>query len=335
MERFVIGTGRCGSTLLSRMLAVSPEMLSIFEFFNGLQDPRRFSREGVSGEDFWNIIAQPHAFVTMVTSRGYPVEEVVYPFDRPGMRYGPRDDLPWILVATLPRMTDDPDHLFEETRRFACAAKHQPVARHYADLFDWWSRQCGRTMWNERSGSGIDYTGDLAALYPEARFVHLHREGEEAALSMREHAAFRLAISIVFDLDPDVDIATALSQIVPEPGRDDPLQRLLERRPDASHFGRFWADQLGRGFRALKDLPPELYFEVRFEDLLLEPVSCLREIATFFELDPDLDGWVERAASLVRGLPPSRREALPQSEADRLRDTCRTGNLLLGRPVER
>ena len=33
MDRFIVGTGRCGSTLLSRMLAENPTTLSVFEFF--------------------------------------------------------------------------------------------------------------------------------------------------------------------------------------------------------------------------------------------------------------------------------------------------------------
>ena len=45
MDRFVVGTGRCGSTLLSRMLAEQPQTLSVFEYFNGLDAARRFTRE--------------------------------------------------------------------------------------------------------------------------------------------------------------------------------------------------------------------------------------------------------------------------------------------------
>jgi hypothetical protein len=75
MDRFIVGTGRCGSTLLSRMLAESPEMASLFEFFNGLPG-NRFAPGTVSGDDVWEIISKPHPFVTMVTSRGHRVEEV-------------------------------------------------------------------------------------------------------------------------------------------------------------------------------------------------------------------------------------------------------------------
>ena len=52
MDRFIVGSGRCGSTLLSRMLSHHPKLLSLFEFFTGLEIDKRFlpgSRQGISG----------------------------------------------------------------------------------------------------------------------------------------------------------------------------------------------------------------------------------------------------------------------------------------------
>ena len=313
------------------MLGLAPEMVSINEFFNGLHGVGRFSPGMIDGPGFWEMVTAPHAFVTMVTSRGHLVDEVAYPFDKPGMRYGRNDDLPWLLVAVLPRLTEDPDALFDEARAFVNARPEQPRAEHYRDLFGWLAEKSGGTLWNERSGSGIDYTEGLAGLYPDARFVHIHRSGEETALSMREHAAFRLAVSIVYDLDPEVDVATALAHVRPEEGKDDPLARLLERRPAAEHFGRFWADQLASGYRAVKSLRPEQYREVRLEDLVVSPVETLREIAGFFEMDLGAGDWVARAAGLVRQVPPPRLARLPPAERAALVAACRTGNQLLGR----
>ena len=45
--------------------------------------------------------------------------------------------------------------------------------------------RCGRPCWVERSGSSIEYLEGLHAFFPEARFLHIHRDGPEAALSMR------------------------------------------------------------------------------------------------------------------------------------------------------
>lgn len=331
MDRFVVGTGRCGSTLLSKMLAVSPEMLSIFEFFNGLPGDRRLALDPIPAESAWDLLTTPHPFVTMVTSRGFPVEEVAYPFGRAGMRYRAEDDVPWLLVATLPRLDRDPDRLFDELRGYVLAGPPQPPAAHFRRIFAWLTERFGKSSWNERSGSSIDFVGKLAAAFPAARFLHIHRSGEECALSMREHHAFRLAISIVYDLDPEVDLATALAHPRPRPGEDDPVRRMLERRPAPEPFGRFWSQQITQGYVGIASIHPSQYREVRFEELVAEPRRVLREIAEFFAIDPEREGWIDRAAGLVRNIPPSRLDALATEERARLVDACRPGNALLGR----
>jgi len=333
MDRFVVGTGRCGSTLLSRMLAQSPEMLSIFEFFNGLPGDRRLTPDAVSGQDLWDLISAPHPFITMVSSRGYDVDEICYPFDDPHTRYGRRDDLPWILVAALPRLSDDPDQLFDETRAFVLAQPLQPPAEHYRRLFEWFAAKAGKTCWNERCGSSIEFLPQLAAAFPEGKFLHIMRRGEEAALSMREMHPFRLAISLVESLDPEVDVVTALDNKLPPAEGADPLRGVFENRPPAYHFGRFWADQVASGFRGVTRLRPDQYQEVSFEELILEPVATMRAVAEFFELDPGRGDWIERAAGLVRGMPPSRLDKLDPEERDRLVEMCRFGNRLQGMVV--
>jgi hypothetical protein len=45
VDRVIVGTGRCGSTLLSRMLAECPDLLSGFEYFNGMDMTLRFAPE--------------------------------------------------------------------------------------------------------------------------------------------------------------------------------------------------------------------------------------------------------------------------------------------------
>ena len=336
MDRFVVGTGRCGSTLLSRMLAESPQILSIFEFMNGLDMTRRFSPEPVPGAELAHLLSREHPFVTMVLRRGYPVPEIVYPFDRPGARYRRQDPLPYLLGCALPRLADDPDALFDETLAFAEGRPLQPLARHYRELFDWWTRRFGRELWIERSGSSIDYLGSLAELFPEARFVHLHRDGREAALSMREHHAFRLAIGLSCQvLD---DRVRSLDDLDLDPGRapdaSDAISRMLAARPAASWFGRFWAAQIERGMLARRGLAEDRWLELRFEDLVARPEEALRRIAAFLDLDPARGGWIRRAAGLICGLPPARRGGLPAGERERLDEACRPGMRLVGRELE-
>lgn len=333
MDRFIVGTGRCGSTLLSRMLATNPQVLSVFEFFNGLDMGVRFSAEPMSGKDFAALISREQPFVTAVLRRGYEVAEITYPFGGRA-RYTRDDPLPWILVALLPRLSEDPDALFDEALAFAAGLRRQRPATHYHRLFDWLTAQMGREVWIERSGSSIEYLGSLHALFPRARFLHLHRDGPEAALSMREHHAYRLPISLLYQAPTDDGTpASELGAIdlAAPPQPTDPISRILASRPPAEYFGRYWTDQMVRGFRALGRLDAGQYLEVRFEDLVSRPRDVLRVISRFFALDPDRGGWIERAAALVRGVPPTRFDQLDADEQARLADACRAGRQLVGR----
>jgi hypothetical protein len=334
VDRFVVGTGRCGSTLLSRMLAESPELLSLSEFMNGLDMTRRFGAAPASGPELAWLLAQPHPFVTLVLERGYEVPEIVYPFDRPGARFRRGEPIPYLLGACLPRLGGDPDALFDALLGFARARPPAPPAAHYRAVFDWLAARLRRETWVERSGSSLDYVGDLHRLFPEARFVHLHRDGREAALSMREHHAFRLAICMTTQVLSrgrphslaELDEITAQAAA----GQDE-IGRMLASHPEAEPFGRFWSAQVERGLAAARALPAGAWLALRFEDLLAEPEATLHRIAAFFELDPGRGGWIPRAAALVRGAPDARFEKLPRDEQARLAAACAPGMRLLGR----
>jgi len=327
VDRFIVGTGRCGSTLLSRMLAECPDVLSIFEYFNGMDMERRFAPEPTSGADFAALVCAEQPFLTAVMRRGYEVPEVIYPFG-PGARHLPGDALPWILANTLPRISDRPDQLYDEVVTFLRERPDAPAIAHHRALFAWLAARTGRSQWIERSGSSIDYLGSLVDAFPEARFLHLHRDGPECALSMREHHAYRLPISVLYDV-PLAD-GRRVSQHPPidlhaEPTPEDTVSRILASRPPVEFFGRYWSDQLARGYAAVPRIDPARWRVLRFEDLLARPRAALEAVREFFALGSDRDGWVGRASALVRGVPPSRFEKLPTSAKELLATACAAG----------
>jgi putative sulfotransferase len=328
MDRFIVGTGRCGSTLLSRMLAENPATCSIFEYFNGLDVFRRFRPEPISGAEFLELIAAEQKVVTAVLRRGYPVAEITYPFDSGG-RFRRDEPLPWVLVSMLPRLSKHPDSLFDELVAFCEALPSQPVVAHHRALFDWLCERYGKVHWIERAGSSIDYLPSLVEHFPEARFLHIHRDAYEASLSMREHHAYRVPIAILYQAAEGVGPAMSEIDFDATPTPDDPISQILGGVPNIEYFGRYWSDQVENGLRARSRIAPGAYQELRFEDLVERPEAALESIAAFFELDLAGD-WVQRAASLVRGTPSARFEKLPAAEQQKLVDACRPGRALLG-----
>jgi hypothetical protein len=319
-ERFVVGTGRCGSTLLSLLLAEHREVVSLHEFFTGLDWNERFRPGPVTGAELAAIVSAEQAVTTKVLGLGYTADEIRYPFDRPGATYVAGDPVPWLLITMVSRLTDDPEPLFAALLERAAAQPTQPLADHYRDLFDWLTHGQGGSVWIERSGSSVDYVGDLLALYPDARIVHLHRDGPETALSIRAHPFYRLALAILYDLFPGT--GTEAEQI----------RHVVETPPPVEVAGRYWSDQIEHGVTALAGLPSDQRLDVRFEDLVADPVPVLTGIATFLEL-PDDDGFATRAAGLVHDRPALRLPRLSPAEQHALRDACRPGMALVGRPT--
>ncbi len=329
LARFVVGTGRCGSTLLSRMLAQNRDVLSVFELFSGIDQFFRFRTDPVDGAELAGRLRQDHPMLTMVLRRGAVVPEVVYPFDDPATRHAPGDPVPWALAIAIPRISDDPDALFDELLAQVETLPRQPLSAHYRRIFDWLTQRCDKRWWIERSGTSIDFLGELDAFFPDARFLHIHRDGREAALSMRDYPVLRVAVAVMYGTLGEVEYSheglTELERRHPEQ-----IDRLLETRSPVELYGRYWSEQIARGHAALQKLAPERYMEIRFEDLVTRPDEVLRGVADFLEIGT-ADDWIDRAAALARGLPPTRRDALPPDERARLEASTSEAMRLLGR----
>jgi hypothetical protein len=105
----------------------------------------------------------------------------------------------------------------------------------------------GKPRWGDKTPSYLRSMPAIARLLPEARFVHIIRDGRDAAISSR---------GLWFGLGGD------------------PTQA-----------ARAWADQIGRARKDARALPH--YLEARYEDLVLDPEATLRRICAFVELPYD------------------------------------------------
>ena len=320
--RFVVGTGRCGSTLLSRMLGEHAAVTPIHEFFTGLDWGRRFAAEPMSGPDLADLLAGEQSVVTDVLARGHTADEIQYPFGQAGTRYRPGDPMPWLAVSMAPRLTDDPDALVGDLLAFASAQPTAPVADHYAAVFGWLTdRTTGPGgCWIERSGSSIDYVGDLLAMFPDARIVHIHRDGREAALSIRAHPFYRLALALLYDLFP-ADLLAADEAAA--------VTHAIDTAPPPAIAGAYWNDQVVRGVAALEAVPAGQQLTVRFEDVLEDPAETVERLARFFDL-PEDPAFAARAAALVGPAPRRRFDELDADDRAALDTAVSEGRALLG-----
>lgn len=330
--RFVVGTGRCGSTLLSRMIGEHPGVASLFEWFPGFDPAFRFKPGIVSGEELADHVLRDHPVSTAVLARGFAIPEMVYPFGEPGRRYrAPGDPVPWNLSIAMPRLSEDPDALFDAMIERIRSHPDQPLARHHRDVFDWLTKTLGRSAWVERSAGSIEYLVDLDSCFPQARYVHLHRDGRECALSMREYPALRVAVALMNGFVEDVDFThEGLSELVAK--RPETIDALLEASPPVELYGSYWTSQVEAGALALEKVDPERVLTIGFESMAADPLPAIERIRDFFALEGGGE-WARRAAALVRGVPPRRFPDLDRQERAALEAACAPGMRALGQEM--
>ncbi len=334
MDRFVVGTGRCGSTLLSAMLHEDPSILSISEFFIGLDKERRFHESTARADRLAALLSRDMIEQLNFSKRRIIVPEIRYPYGTPGSRFTLDDAMPWILQIALPSLSATPDALFDELIRFCTLLPEQPLADQYRAVFRWLADRHNAADWVERSGSSMEYLDELMTLFPEGRYLHLHRDGHEAALSMREHESFRFVVAWRYDI-PDQDGVpySTMRTFDPSsgPSMSDDLTKIMQARAPVEYFGRYWTAQVIEGCRAIAKLDSSHHMALAFEDLVRDPEGKLEAITDFFELCGDRRAARKNAAALVRGSPSTRFETLTREEQHQLRDACAPGMRVLGR----
>jgi hypothetical protein len=231
----------------------------------------------------------------------------------------------------LPTLSNNPDALFAEMIEFVDSLPLQTMAEHFLMLFSWLQKKLGRTYWIERSGDSIELMPDLFRMFPQAKFLHLHRDGPEATLSMFNHSYFQVMVS--FFLNPPTREELEQTEYAGLPVHaDDPISRRLSAgQPSLEQFAEYWNYQLEVGYSVFAKLDASQYLDVRFEDLIADPASVLSRIADFFEL-PESPGWIEKAAAMADASEVrSNVSKMSSAQLQSLRKACQPGQILLGR----
>ena len=331
MERFVVGTGRCGSTLLSTMLAEHPDALVLSEFFGGINRPHGFTSERVSGKEFATTLARGNLFADFIRSQSIRLKESLHEVS--GDFASEQNESPSPIVGiALAFISNEPEALFREILALVASWPVRPIHDHYVELFTWLQRRNGKKYWLERSGLSWEFFPELRRTFPDAKYVHIHRDGLEAALSMFDYPYFHFATSLFYDPPGAAEIEEIGGNWGDRIDKN-PLVRRYQDRAPAAAYGAYWSWQVEQGFSAMPDVRPEQYMDVRFEDLLHDPHGVLNAIADFFEMGA-APGWTDKAVALLKRQPP-RFDKLSKADQEALEKACSPGNTLLRRRPNR
>jgi len=111
-------------------------------------------------------------------------------------------------------------------------------------LYGAYAAEHGALRWGDKSPIYTNYVGLLAEIFPNAKFVHLIRDGRDAALSALRAYRDRFYVDIYW-------------------------------------AARSWKRRVLAARRAGAGLAPGRYFEMRYEELTTEPEGTLRRVCRF------------------------------------------------------
>ena len=326
MERFVVGTGRCGSTLLSNMLAMHPQGLVIPECLGAADRMTAFKPGPVTRDELKELMLSNVPVIDLAVHRGNITKEQQYEVENAASF-----KIPAYLYITFPMLTDKPDLLFAEMMASVESFPTQTMTAHYRQIFSWLQQKFGKTFWIERSGSSIEYMPEMARTFPNAKYLHIHRDGPDAVLSMYNHFYFQMLVSLF--TYPPTRAELEQTELAGAPIRvDDSISRRLGvDRPSVEQFAAYWNYQLQVGYATFAKLDAAQFMDIRFEDLIAQPHDVLQSIADFFEM-PDSPGWIDKAAGMVDAAEvKSSVNKLPEAQQASLLKACEPGRILLGR----
>lgn len=320
------------------MLDVHPDVCVLSEFLVALDAVRKFGERPVDGAELAEIcdcgLRSTGEFKKIVGHLKTPEIQFDLGNPPPGVTPGNYRDgvYPELILLPLASLFKDPTIAFDELVEFAAAQPTRQLSAQLFALFEWTTRRAGKTLWIERSGGTLAQLPELIELFPDARFLHLHRDPFDVARSMKAHNHMRLFALQHYGLTTDDGLSwddldeTDLRDNGPMSPR---LRSLFEHDVPLEIFLRDWNEMVIRGFASVKRLGFEQYSEISFEDLQAEPRRVLEHIVDFFSL-PDEDAWMDDAISLLT--PGKAGRSTPNAEeAEMIRTLCHPALVLLDR----
>ena len=321
--------------MISDVLNLHPDVLSLSEVFS-LLGPLALFRKRLSGKAMWALCSRQNPALRVLLSAGTIPTEILYPFNDPQARYT-TGSVPPILCTMLPHLTPDYENLYDELEPIVRTRPRALLADQYRHLFEWLREHFRRRVWAERSGGSLLSVPRLRRLFPEARLVHVYRDGRDTALSMSRHPAFQVMLATMDKLQrlglrplentaeagPVGSLLAMLFLRLVNP------TRMIRRQFDVAKYGGLWSQMILRGQKLLAALPPERVLALRYEDVLQRPREKLRELIEF--IDPSLsnDAWLDAVVRVPLPNPP-RYLSLDAATRRRLTEACAPGLQALG-----
>lgn len=333
---FIVGTGRCGSTLMTEIIAKHPKILSLSEVFTSFTTKALYEQE-MDSAAFIDMLANPALSIRKAITADLAPREFTYKFG-PTSAYT-KDNLPTCLMMTLPRFSDEPDQLYERMIKELESWPTQQLSGWYTAWFGWLAQQHDKDLWIERTGSSITMVKPLLRMFPDAKFVHIYRDGRETALSIQKFKPMRVFLHLRNRLRYiGIDILKSpfrqsdswlIHLTAPIMERVLPIDSYLEMAPTLEQSGTFWSDMLKTGMKDLESVRDSHLHNICYADLVSRPRETLSTFLDFAAPGLPQDDWLDDVSSIPKKLEPAWKQ-LSAEEQKILEEACSPGMALLG-----
>ena len=328
----IVGTGRCGSTMLSNALFRYEPILVLSEFFSTLSS-KAFVKTNLNGMEFCSILADLRPIFKHLFQHKINIEEYANVEN---------EFVPPMLVNTLPALTKEASTLYQEMIKYFSELPKMSISDLYMNLFDWLRRYFNKNIWIERSGSSLEYVDSLVELFPNARFIHIYRNGLDCAVSMSKHYGFKAAMlqSIVEELtgkNPFTDVLTeeekekigGYANIIPHEHFNSDI--FMNYKIPLYKYGLLWTTQVLKTIKLFKNFSEEKFMSVCYEDILNNPQKELNKVMKFINSDFEDDKLIEEMSLGVNSNKKFNWEQnLTEEEKVQLINSCKLGMRALG-----
>jgi hypothetical protein len=259
----------------------------------------------MDGQAFWEVVSAPGEYTNELIQAGITVPDLLYPYD--SGRFKAAADIPGICHSTLPMLCDEPDTLFDQLAAVIPEWPKRSAAEQYHSFFALLAELLGRRVIVERSGGSINVIPGLRELFPDARFIHMHRNGPDCALSMSRHAMARAALLTIearirIGL-PDTASWKEIVAALPEkyygllaPPFD--KKRFMAYPMALTSFGQLWAEVERAGIAALRAVPSGDRMNLKYETLLHNHEQELTRLAEFIGV-PATAEWLDSVGEFI------------------------------------
>jgi hypothetical protein len=319
--------------MLSHLLRMHPDVLSLDEFWNCFRHTEgSIPVKDMTGDEYWRRLTTPATSFDGLVRAG--IKRVEYSFVT---RFDYVTGMPPLYMLLVRLTGEPPDRLYDGLAPVVSAWPLRSVADHSRALFTELGARLSRPVVVERTGGILEDAGQLREMFPEARFLFLHRDGADAALSMSRLPAFRLAalrdLATIVSSAPPEQLATLPEEIrsttaeeftsLTEPPFDE--QRFWTYPIPLGYFGWRWSKTTRIGTSEIRNVPPGQWTTLRYEALLKDPRTELVKLAAFIGVSAD-EEWMNTACPHVdAGRMGSAAAQLHPDELSTLRQICAPG----------